>query len=86
MDELASNPKIPNHESLISYVTDRPGHDLRYAIDPTKIREELGWKPEVSFEEGIHRTVSWYLQNQEWCNRILSGTYRLERLGLKGEK
>ena len=86
MDELASNPNLPNHESLITYVTDRPGHDLRYAIDPTKIREELGWKPEVSFEEGIRRTVSWYLENQEWCNRILSGTYRLERLGLKGEK
>lgn len=63
-------------ESLIKYVKDRPGHDLRYAIDPTKIKTELGWEPETSFEEGIQQTVKWYLSNRYWWESIVSGEYR----------
>ncbi len=63
-------------ESLITYVRDRPGHDRRYAIDPTKIHEELGWLPETSFDEGIHRTVQWYLSHQDWWKHILAGEYQ----------
>lgn len=62
-------------ESLIKFVTDRPGHDLRYAIDPSKIERELGWKPEHNFETGIHDTIEWYLNNKEWWQHILSGEY-----------
>ncbi len=69
------------YESLISFVTDRPGHDMRYAIDPTKIRDELGWEPKEDFESGFRKTVQWYLENREWTDRILSGDYQLERLG-----
>lgn len=63
-------------ESLIQYVKDRPGHDRRYAIDPTKIHRELGWLPETSFEEGIQRTIQWYLDHKEWWQHILSGEYQ----------
>lgn len=63
-------------EKLIQYVTDRAGHDLRYAIDSSKIRQELGWKPSVRFEEGLQKTADWYLQNEEWLNRIVSGEYQ----------
>ena len=63
-------------ESLITYVTDRPGHDMRYAIDPTKIHTELGWLPETSFDEGIRRTIKWYLDNEEWWQNILKGDYK----------
>jgi dTDP-glucose 4,6-dehydratase len=63
-------------ESLITYVTDRPGHDRRYAIDPTKIHNELGWRPETKFEDGIRSTVQWYLDNREWWENILSGDYQ----------
>jgi dTDP-glucose 4,6-dehydratase len=84
MDKLAANSVIKNHASLIKSVQDRPGHDLRYAIDPSKIEKELDWKPTVSFEQGLKRTIQWYLDNQAWCQRILDGSYRLERLGLKG--
>lgn len=62
-------------ESLIKYVTDRPGHDMRYAIDPTKIETELVWNPEYNFETGIQQTVQWYLDNQDWWQNILSGEY-----------
>ena len=62
-------------ESLIRYVKDRPGHDLRYAIDPTKIKNELGWEPETTFEEGIELTVKWYLENKEWWENIINGDY-----------
>jgi dTDP-glucose 4,6-dehydratase len=62
-------------EQLISYVKDRPGHDLRYAIDATKINTELGWKPSVTFEQGLERTVNWYLENQTWLNNITTGAY-----------
>ena len=63
-------------DHLITYVTDRAGHDLRYAIDSTKLRDELGWEPSLQFEEGIERTVRWYLDNQPWTDRITSGDYR----------
>ena len=63
-------------ESLITYVTDRKGHDLRYAIDPTKIHTELGWLPETKFDDGIVKTVNWYLENQEWWKNIISGEYQ----------
>ena len=63
-------------ESLITYVTDRKGHDMRYAIDPTKIHEELGWLPETKFEDGIQKTIKWYLENKEWWETIVSGEYQ----------
>lgn len=63
-------------EKLISYVKDRPGHDLRYAIDASKINKELGWKPSVTFEEGLEKTVDWYLSNTEWLNHVTSGDYK----------
>ena len=68
-------------ESLITYVKDRPGHDRRYAIDASKLQSELGWNPSLTFEEGIARTVDWYLDNQPWVQRVLDGSYRLERIG-----
>mgnify|MGYP003326200035 CR=1 FL=1 len=63
-------------EKLITYVTDRKGHDLRYAIDPTKIYSELGWLPETKFEQGIKKTIKWYLENREWWETIISGEYQ----------
>ena len=63
-------------ESLITYVTDRPGHDMRYAIDPTKIHNELGWLPETKFEDGIKQTIQWYLDNKKWWQDIISGEYQ----------
>jgi dTDP-glucose 4,6-dehydratase len=62
-------------DSLITFVTDRPGHDLRYAIDPSKIQRELGWKPQVKFDEGIRMTIKWYLQNSKWWKNIINGEY-----------
>ena len=62
-------------ESLIRYVKDRPGHDMRYAIDPTKLENELGWKPEYNFDTGIRQTIEWYLNNKEWWQNIISGEY-----------
>lgn len=72
---------VKHYVDLITYVKDRPGHDLRYAIDASKITAELGWKPEESFDSGIRKTVQWYLQNESWWERVLSGTYKLERIG-----
>jgi dTDP-glucose 4,6-dehydratase len=63
-------------EALITYVTDRPGHDRRYAIDANKIKNELGWEPSVTFEEGLSETIDWYLANEEWMNRVTSGDYQ----------
>ncbi|HEY5850975.1 MAG TPA: dTDP-glucose 4,6-dehydratase [Lysobacter sp.] len=68
-------------ESLIKFVADRPGHDRRYAIDASKLQQELGWAPTVTFEQGMAQTVEWYLQNQPWVRRVLDGSYRLERIG-----
>ncbi|RYF31430.1 MAG: dTDP-glucose 4,6-dehydratase [Comamonadaceae bacterium] len=68
--------------SQITYVADRPGHDRRYAIDASKLHNELGWTPQFTFEDGIARTVDWYLENQPWVKRVLDGSYRLERIGV----
>jgi dTDP-glucose 4,6-dehydratase len=68
-------------ETQISYVQDRPGHDRRYAIDASKLKRELGWAPTVGFEQGIARTVDWYLENAGWVQRVLDGSYRMERIG-----
>jgi len=81
LDEFV-NPGDPT-ENLITYVTDRPGHDARYAMDTTKISTELGWKPEETFESGLRQTVQWYLENKPWWDSIRSGHYAGERLGLK---
>jgi dTDP-glucose 4,6-dehydratase len=64
-------------------VDDRPGHDLRYAIDASKIRDQLGWLPSEDFETGLGKTVSWYLENESWVNNVQSGSYRRQRLGLQ---
>lgn len=72
---------IDRYEDLITYVKDRPGHDLRYAIDASKIERELGWKPEETFESGLRKTVQWYLDNKGWWQAVLDGSYKLERLG-----
>ncbi len=84
LDEL--RPEKPNgiaqYADLITYVTDRPGHDLRYAIDASKIARELGWKPQETFETGLKKTVQWYLDNLEWCKHIQDGSYQRVRLGL----
>jgi len=63
-------------EKLITYVTDRAGHDLRYAIDSTKLKDELAWEPSLQFEEGIEKTVAWYLDNKEWMENVTSGDYQ----------
>lgn len=70
-------------KGLITYVKDRPGHDIRYAIDASKIEKELGWKPEESFESGIRKTVEWYLRNNEWVAHVQDGSYQRERLGVE---
>jgi dTDP-glucose 4,6-dehydratase len=85
LDELLPDSPHRPHEDLITFVADRPGHDLRYAIDSSKIEGELGWAPRESFESGLKRTVAWYLENRDWWQRILSGAYRVERLGLGRE-
>lgn len=72
---------VDKYEDLITYVTDRPGHDLRYAIDASKIECELGWVPEESFESGLRKTVQWYLNNKDWWQAVLNGSYQMERLG-----
>ena len=74
VDRLIGNPEGES-EKLITYVTDRAGHDLRYAIDSTKLKDELGWEPSLQFEEGIEKTVRWYLDNQEWLDNVTSGEY-----------
>jgi dTDP-glucose 4,6-dehydratase len=79
LDQLA--PGETSHKSLIEFVADRPGHDRRYAMDCTKIHEELGWTPRHSFEDGLRNTVIWYLENKNWWEPILTNCYRLERLG-----
>ena len=83
LDELRPQANDTPYESLITFVKDRPGHDLRYAIDASKMANDLGWKPEESFETGIRKTVEWYLNNLEWCRRVQDGSYQRERLGVK---
>lgn len=83
MDETVINKPagLGRFEDLITFVTDRPGHDERYAIDAAKINAELGWKPDEDFESGIRKTVLWYLENKAWWQRVVDGSYRLERIG-----
>ncbi|KAB1183213.1 dTDP-glucose 4,6-dehydratase [Photobacterium damselae] len=83
LEELVPNKPqgIAQYQDLITYVTDRPGHDVRYAIDATKIAVELGWKPAETFESGIRKTLEWYLNNEKWWSRVLDGSYSRERLG-----
>ena len=69
------------YKDLIKFVDDRPGHDRRYAIDASKIKSELNWYPEETFETGLRKTVRWYLDNKTWWERVLSGEYKLERIG-----
>ena len=76
------HPSGAPHNQLKTFVTDRPGHDHRYAIDFSKIKNELGWQPSYSFEEGMEQTVEWYLNHQEWCENVTSGKYQRERLGI----
>jgi len=84
LDKLVPNHpgSINNYSELISYVADRPGHDIRYAIDATKIEQDLSWTPNETFETGIHKTVKWYLENNLWWSNILDGSYQGERIGL----
>jgi len=76
MDELSPNDPVVPHRQLITFVQDRPGHDRRYAIDTTKIEQELGWNPRESFETGLRKTVRWYLDHMEWVTEVTSGAYR----------
>ena len=76
MDELSPNDPVVPHRQLITFVQDRPGHDRRYAIDTTKIEQELGWKPRETFETGLRKTVRWYLDHMEWVTEVTSGAYR----------
>src|SRR5690606_11382600 len=80
MDELQPRPEP--HERLIRFVTDRPGNDLRYAIDATKLETELGWKAQENFDSGLRKTVQWYLENAHWWQPLREGVYGGERLGL----
>ena len=82
LDAKRPLPDGRKRESLITYVKDRPGHDRRYAIDSSKLQRELGWQPSHTFEKGIEETVDWYLFNQAWTQRVLDGSYRMERLGV----
>src|SRR5690554_6241087 len=84
LEEIAAEQKpdgVARYEDLITFVQDRPGHDVRYAIDASKIEQELGWVPEETFETGMRKTVQWYLDNKDWWQRVLDGSYCLERLG-----
>jgi dTDP-glucose 4,6-dehydratase len=82
LDELRPSDKLQSYKELITYVTDRPGHDLRYAIDATKIKRDLGWEPKETFPQGIRKTIEWYLDNSQWWKSIQDNSYRQERLGL----
>ena len=83
LDELRPDSPHCPHAALITHVQDRPGHDLRYAIDASKIQRELNWMPVETFESGIRKTVEWYLNNLQWCRRVQDGSYRRERLGVE---
>ena len=75
------NPELNSYKELITYVQDRPGHDLRYAIDASQIKQEINWEPQEVFETGIRKTIAWYLENSEWWKNIQSNKYQQERLG-----
>jgi len=82
LDKLVpDSPHIP-HKQLITFVADRPGHDVRYAINADKIARDLGWLPQETFESGIEKTINWYLENPEWCQHVQDGSYQRERLGV----
>ena len=83
LDELQPRADQQSYASLITFVKDRPGHDQRYAIDASKIKNELGWVPKQSFETGIRQTVEWYLSHLDWCHRVQDGSYQRERLGVQ---
>ena len=83
LDELKPRLNGGSYSELITYVTDRPGHDFRYAIDASKINKDLGWSPTETFETGIRKTIQWYLDNEQWWRHIQDGTYNQERLGTK---
>jgi dTDP-glucose 4,6-dehydratase len=85
MDELNPDAQVHRHEDLITFVKDRPGHDLRYAIDAGRLREQLAWQPREDGQSGLRKTVKWYLENQSWWQRILDRTYQLQRLGVASE-
>ena len=82
LDELVPNSNYRPHKSLIKFVDDRPGHDRRYAIDSSKIQRELGWKPTETLNTGLRKTVDWYINNSQWIERVMSGAYKGQRLGL----
>ena len=83
VDQLSPGLRHAPCDSLITYVKDRPGHDQRYAVDASKIRGELKWQPQENFETGLQRTVAWYLENTKWVERVTTGGYRRQRLGLQ---
>lgn len=82
LDDVNESPVVKDHASLIEFVKDRPGHDMRYAIDPSKIEAEINWKPQIEFNEGILKTINWYMENVDWVNHVLKGKQHLDRLGL----
>ena len=86
LDELLTESPHRPHKNLIEFVTDRPGHDARYAIDASKIERELGWKPLETFATGLRKTVQWYLDNRQWCENVMDGSYQQQRLGLGDNK
>ena len=86
LDELLPDSPHRPHKNLIEFVTDRPGHDARYAIDASKIERELGWKPQETFATGLRKTVQWYLDNRQWCENGMDGSYQQQRLGLGDNK
>ena len=83
LDNMKPREDGQSYTQQITFVKDRPGHDLRYAIDASKINKELGWQPQETFESGIQKTVEWYLNNLEWCRHVQDGSYQRERLGVK---
>ena len=83
LDELRPSSNLKSYKELIRFVEDRPGHDFRYAIDSSKIQNEIGWKPKLKFKEGLAKTINWYLKNQDWLDNIKNNKYKLTRIGLR---
>ncbi len=82
LDEMEPSKQVKSYKELITFVQDRPGHDMRYAIDASKIENELGWVPKETFPSGIRKTIAWYLENRQWWKNIQDKSYQQERLGL----